>query len=46
MRSNNCPIFSSWNTESDRGEACAIFGEDWGNRFQYEDKEAKEIVGC
>ena len=46
MRCNNCPLFSSWNTESDRGEACAIFGEDWGNRFQYEDKEAKEIVGC
>ena len=46
MRCNNCPLFSSWNTESDRGEACAIFGEDWGNRFQYEDKEAKGIVGC
>ena len=46
MRCNNCPLFSSWNTESDRGEACAIFGEDWGNRFHYEDKEAKEIVGC
>ena len=46
MRCNNCPLFISWNNESDRGEACAIFGEDWGNRFQYEDKNAKEIAGC
>ena len=46
MRCNKCPLFSSWNTEYDKGEACAIFGEDWGNRFQYENKEAKETVGC
>ena len=46
MRCNRCPLFSSWNNESDRGEACAIFGDDWGNRFQYENKEGTEIVGC
>jgi hypothetical protein len=46
MRCSKCPLFSSWNNESDKGEACAIFGEDWGNRFQYENKEATEIVGC
>jgi hypothetical protein len=46
MRCSRCPLFYSWNNESDRGESCGIFGEDWGNRFQYENKEATEIVGC
>lgn len=46
MRCCNCPLFSSWNNESDKGEACAIFGDDWGNRFQYADKHGKEIIGC
>ena len=46
MKCCKCPLFYSWNNESDKGESCGIFGEDWGNRFQYEDKQAKEIVGC
>ena len=46
MRCNICPLFSSWNNESDRGEACAIFGDGWDSRFQYENKEGTEVVGC
>ena len=45
MRCANCPLFQSWNNENDSGEACAIFGDDWGNRFQYEDKHG-DIIGC
>lgn len=46
MKCNKCPLFSSWNNESDKGEACAIFGEGWDSRFQYENKEGTEIIGC
>lgn len=45
MKCAICPLFESWNNENDSGEACAIFGEDWGNRFQYEDKHG-DIIGC
>ena len=45
MRCDICPLFSSWDNESDKGEACAIFGDGWDSRFQYEDKEGT-IVGC
>lgn len=45
MRCNICPLFSSWNNESDRGEACGLFGDGWDSPFQYEDKYGT-IVGC
>lgn len=40
-----CPLFNSWNNENGSGAACAIFGDDWGNRFQYEDKHGT-VIGC
>ena len=40
-----CPLYSCWDNESDKGEACAIFGDDWSSRFQYEDKNGT-TVGC
>lgn len=45
MKCNKCPLYRSWNNECDRGEACAIFGEEWDSQFQYEDKNGT-IVGC
>lgn len=45
MRCYKCPLFSEWNNESGSGAACAIFGDDWGSQFQYEDKYGT-IVGC
>lgn len=45
MRCAGCPLFTSWNNESDRGEACGLFGDGWDSRFQYEDKDGN-IVGC
>lgn len=45
MRCANCPLFTSWNNESDRGEACGLFGDGWDSPFQYEDKDCN-IVGC
>lgn len=45
MRCANCPLFESWSTENDRGEACGLFGDSWDNAFQYEDKEGTTI-GC
>ena len=45
MRCAGCPLFTSWNNESDRGEACGLFGDGWDSRFQYEDKIGN-IVGC
>ena len=45
MRCAGCPLFTSWNNESDRGEACRLFGDAWDNQLQYEDKEGT-IVGC
>lgn len=45
MKCNKCPLFSSWNTENDRGESCGLFGDGWDNRLQYEDKDGA-IQGC
>ena len=45
MKCVKCPLYSSWNNESDRGEACGLFGDAWDNALQYEDKEGT-IVGC
>ena len=45
MKCSNCPLFSSWSTENDRGEACGLFGDGWDDPFQYEDKHGN-IVGC
>lgn len=45
MKCCKCPLFHSWNNESERGESCAIFGEEWDSQFQYEDKNG-DIVGC
>ena len=45
MKCNKCPLYSSWNTENDRGESCGLFGDAWDSRFQYEDKEGN-VVGC
>lgn len=45
MRCAKCPLFTSWNTENDRGECCGIFGDDWSSPFQYEDKDGA-IIGC
>ena len=38
-------MFTSWNNESDKGEACGLFGDGWDSPFQYEDKDGA-IVGC
>lgn len=45
MKCAKCPLFSSWNNESDRGERCGLFGDGWDSDFQYEDKDGA-IVGC
>ena len=45
MKCAKCPLYTSWNNESDRGEACGLFGDAWDNAFQYEDKDGT-IVGC
>ena len=45
MKCERCPLYHRWDTESDRGEACAIFGDGWDSIFQYEDKDGN-IVGC
>lgn len=45
MRCSKCPMYHYWNNESDKGEACAIFGDGWDSQFQYEDKEGT-TVGC
>lgn len=45
MICNNCPLFECWNNENGSGASCAIFGDDWENRFQYEDKHGTTI-GC
>ena len=44
MQCNNCPLFLSWNNESDRGEACALFGDGWDSQFMY--KRNNQIWGC
>ena len=45
MKCAGCPLFTSWNNESDCGEACGLFGDGWDSPFQYEDKDGN-IVGC
>ena len=45
MKCANCPLFSFWNNESDKGENCGLFGDSWDSPFQYEDKNGT-IVGC
>lgn len=45
MRCDRCPLFESWNNENGSGEVCSIFGDDWENRFQYEDKHGT-VIGC
>ena len=45
MKCVRCPLYHEWNNESDKGEACAIFGDGWDSPFQYEDKEGT-TVGC
>lgn len=45
MKCAKCPLFTSWNNESDRGESCGLFGDSWDNVLQYEDKEGA-IQGC
>ena len=45
MRCAKCPLYSSWNNESDSGESFGIFGDGWYNRLQYEDASGN-IVGC
>lgn len=45
MRCAGCPLLTSWNNESDKGEACGLFGDGWDSPFQYEDKIGN-IVGC
>lgn len=45
MKCAKCPLFSSCNNESDKGEACGLFGDGWDNQLQYEDKEGT-IQGC
>lgn len=45
MKCAACPLYTSWSNESDRGEACGLFGDAWDSPFQYEDKDGT-IVGC
>ena len=45
MKCNNCPLYESWNTETDKGESCGLFGDGWCSPFQYEN-ERGEIEGC
>ena len=45
MKCCRCPLYHYWSNESDRGEACAIFGDGWDSPFQYKDKEGT-IIGC
>lgn len=44
MKCANCPLYHFWNTESDRGEECGLFGDGWDSQFQYKDDHG--IVGC
>lgn len=45
MKCCKCPLYHSWNNESDKGESCGLFGDGWDNDLQYEDKDGC-IVGC
>ena len=45
MKCDNCPLFTWWNNESDKGESCGLFGDGWDNPLQYDDKDGT-IIGC
>lgn len=45
MRCSNCPLFESYSSEDGSYANCGLFGDDWENRFQYEDKDGTTI-GC
>ena len=45
MKCANCPLYSYWDNESDKGESCGIFGDGWDNRLQYQGKDGT-IQGC
>ena len=45
MRCARCPLYRSWNNESDSGESCGLFGDGWDSQFQYEDKNGT-TQGC
>ena len=45
MKCDNCPLFTWWNNESDKGESCGLFGDGWDNHLQYDDKDGT-IIGC
>lgn len=44
MRCAKCPLFARDDNTSK--EICAIFGDEWDSRFQYEDEQLAMIVGC
>lgn len=45
MRCRHCPLHNEWNTETDKGESCEIFGDSWDSPFMYEDNKGN-ITGC
>ena len=45
MKCANCPLFSSWNNENDRGEQCGLFGDDWSDPLMREDANGT-VIGC
>ena len=45
MKCARCPLYESWSNECEYGERCAIFGDGWDSRFQYEDKDGT-VQGC
>lgn len=45
MRCSNCPLFECYSSENGEYANCGLFGDDWENRFQYEDKDGTTI-GC
>lgn len=45
MKCNKCQLYTSWNNESDSGEACGLLGDRWDSPLQYEDKHGA-VVGC
>lgn len=44
MQCNICPLYSFTDNENGRHESCAIFGDGWDSRFQYE--RYGQIWGC
>ena len=45
MRCAHCPLFDRYESEDGSYEVCGLFGDEWNDRFQYEDKEGTTI-GC